>query len=98
LDYINSDEAETVIKSFYDKIKSYNSPVSFDEVGKITKEIQNESGVKGKALYHPLRVALTGKDSGIEFHDLIPIIENGSKLNIEPKIMNMKDRLKKLGF
>jgi len=93
--FINSDEPKTVIMSFYEKINKLDSPISFEEVGRITKEIQNETGVKGKSLYHPLRIVLTGKDSGIEFHDLIPIIEIGSTLSIEPKIMNMKNRLEK---
>lgn len=98
LKFTNSEDAKKVIKTFYEKIKCLDSPVSFDEVGKITKEIQNELNVKGKALYHPIRVALTGEDSGIELHDLIPIIEIGSTLNIEPKILNMKKRLKRLEF
>jgi glutamyl/glutaminyl-tRNA synthetase len=96
--FVHSTEAKEVIISFYNEIKELSSPISFDEVGKITKKIQTELEVKGKALYHPIRVAITGQDQGIELHDLIPIIENGSVLNISPKILNMKNRIEQLNL
>ncbi len=98
LKFVNEKEAKDVILSFYNEIKGLQSPIPFDVVGKITKKIQNELGVKGKALYHPIRVALTGQDKGIELHDLIPTIEEGSELNIKPRILNMKERIEKLGL
>jgi len=98
MEFVHSTEAKEVIISFYNEIKELFSPVSFDEVGKITKKIQTELEVKGKALYHPIRVALTGQDQGIELHDLIPIIENGSVLNINPNVLNMKDRIEQLNL
>jgi glutamyl-tRNA synthetase len=32
------------------------------------------TGCKGKALYHPLRLALTGRDHGPEMRNLLPLI------------------------
>ncbi len=91
--FLASEEAKKVVLSFYNEIKELASPIPFDVVGKITKKIQTELGIKGKALYHPIRVALTGQDKGIELHDLIPIIENGSCLNVTPKVLSMKERI-----
>ncbi len=96
--YLETDDVKAVIQMFFDRISQLDSPIGFDQVGKITKEIQSSLGVKGKALYHPIRVALTGMDRGIELHDLIPIIETGSQLSIKPKIMNMVDRIRSLGI
>jgi glutamyl-tRNA synthetase len=36
--------------------------------------LKEASGRKGKALFHPLRLALTGRDSGPDMHALLPLI------------------------
>ena len=42
--------------------------------GTWTKAIKNETGAKGRALFHPLRLALTGRDTGPEMKFLLPLI------------------------
>lgn len=42
--------------------------------------VRDRCGVKGKALFHPIRVALTGQDSGPELDLAIPAIELGARL------------------
>jgi glutamyl-tRNA synthetase/nondiscriminating glutamyl-tRNA synthetase len=49
---------------------------------------------KGKNLYHPIRAALTGRDSGPDLEALIAIYETGSLLNLPRKVMSCKERLK----
>ena len=39
-----------------------------------TEAVKQATGVKGRALYHPLRLALTGLDRGPELKDLLPLI------------------------
>jgi glutamyl-tRNA synthetase len=39
-----------------------------------TKRIAEASGRKGRALFHPLRLALTGRGDGPAMHDLLPLI------------------------
>jgi glutamyl-tRNA synthetase len=39
-----------------------------------TQKIKETTGLKGKALFHPLRLALTGQDSGPELAKLLPLI------------------------
>ena len=36
--------------------------------------VKQETGRKGKALFHPLRLALTGRDQGPELAALLPLI------------------------
>ena len=51
------------------------------------------TGIKGAALYHPIRIALTGSHSGPDFDKLIPIIEEGSTLGIGvPSIQQRVER------
>jgi len=45
-----------------------------DPWGALTAALKNATGRKGKALFHPLRVALTGRDSGPDMHALLPLI------------------------
>lgn len=89
-----SGESRKVIAVMSEEVAGLPSPVDFSMVAEITKKIQQQEGIKGKALYHPLRLALTGKESGIELKDFIPIIETGSTLAITPAIHNMAARLK----
>jgi glutamyl-tRNA synthetase len=42
--------------------------------GEWTKALKAETGRKGKDLYHPLRLALTGRESGPELAALLPLI------------------------
>ena len=39
-----------------------------------TQQISAKTGAKGKALFHPLRLALTGRDKGPEMAPLLPLI------------------------
>ncbi len=89
----DNERAYTVISRVYEAIAQMKSPVAFQEIVTITKTIQKETGIKGKELYHPIRLALTGKESGIELSDFIPIIEEGSILPLTPAVQNMKSRL-----
>ncbi len=83
-----------VISIFFKEISVLDSPIEFSKIAEILKKIQTQTKIKGKELYHPLRIALTGKESGIELKEYIPIIERGSVLNIEPCVKNMKYRLR----
>ena len=42
------------------------------------KRISVDTGAKGRDLFHPLRVAITGRESGPELARMIPIIEEGA--------------------
>jgi glutamyl-tRNA synthetase len=51
-------------------------PEPWDEAtwGAWTKAVSGATGAKGRDLYHPLRLALTGKDHGPELKKLLPLI------------------------
>ena len=56
-------------------------------------EIKAETGAKGKELFHPVRIALTGAHSGPEFDKLIPVIEEGSQLELPLHILSVRERI-----
>ena len=45
-----------------------------DPWGALTQALKQATGRKGKALFLPLRLALTGRDSGPDMHALLPLI------------------------
>ncbi len=45
-----------------------------DPWGALTAALKDATGRKGRALFHPLRLALTGRDSGPDMHALLPLI------------------------
>jgi glutamyl-tRNA synthetase len=47
---------------------------SEDPWGTLTAALKDSTGRKGKALFHPLRLALTGRESGPDMHSLLPLI------------------------
>ena len=59
----------------------------------IMNEVKAKTGAKGKDLFHPVRIALTGSHSGPEFDKLIPIIEEGSRLDLPQQVLSVRERL-----
>jgi nondiscriminating glutamyl-tRNA synthetase len=69
------------------------SAITAERFKAIMNEVKAKTGAKGKELFHPVRIALTGSHSGPEFDKLIPIIEEGSQLALPKHVMNIKERL-----
>jgi len=58
----------------------------------LVNEIKNETKIKGKNLYHPLRICVSSSMSGPDLDQLVPTIEIGSKLNLPVKIESTSQR------
>lgn len=63
------------------------------EWSSIVQSVKAASGQKGRKLFHPIRVALTGKDSGPELDKLVPIFEGGSQLQLPHRIKDCRTRV-----
>jgi glutamyl-tRNA synthetase len=64
-------------------------PEPWDEAtwGTLTKAVSAATGAKGRALFHPLRLALTGRGDGPELKKLLPLIGRARALaRLEGKI------------
>jgi nondiscriminating glutamyl-tRNA synthetase len=59
----------------------------------LVNEVKAETGAKGKELFHPIRIIITGSHSGPEFDRLIPILEEGSRLNLPSKVLSVYERV-----
>jgi glutamyl-tRNA synthetase/nondiscriminating glutamyl-tRNA synthetase len=84
--------ARAVLNALIPKVLA-QSELSYERFHALAKEVQNETGQKGKNLFHPIRVALTGAVSGPELEKLIPIFEAGAKLPLARHVKSVAERL-----
>jgi nondiscriminating glutamyl-tRNA synthetase len=64
-----------------------------EQFKKIVNEVKAEAGAKGKELFHPIRIVVTGSHSGPEFDKLIPILEVGSRLTLPKHVLGLRERV-----
>jgi glutamyl-tRNA synthetase/nondiscriminating glutamyl-tRNA synthetase len=82
-----------VLKAFIPKALPERE-LTYERFRDLAKSVQKETGKKGKDLFHPLRVALTGAVSGPELEKLIPIFEEGAKLPLARHVKSVAERLR----
>jgi glutamyl-tRNA synthetase/nondiscriminating glutamyl-tRNA synthetase len=63
----------------------------------LVNEVKAETGAKGKELFHPIRIVITGSHSGPEFDKLIPILEDGSRLKLPKHVLSVRERVEDFG-
>ncbi len=68
--------------------------VTPDAYREILVRVKETTRQKGKALFHPIRAALTGRGSGPELERLVPLYEEGSRLALPRKVMSCRERLR----
>jgi glutamyl-tRNA synthetase len=49
----------------------------------LAARVREKTGQKGKALFHPIRLALTGEQEGLELDLAVPAIEQGARLRTD---------------
>jgi glutamyl-tRNA synthetase/nondiscriminating glutamyl-tRNA synthetase len=59
----------------------------------LMNEVKTQAAVKGKDLFHPVRILLTGAHSGPEFDKLIPLLEEGSRLDLPTHVLSVRERV-----
>ncbi|HEY1800161.1 MAG TPA: glutamate--tRNA ligase [Terriglobales bacterium] len=68
-----------------------------EQFNKIVSEVKAETGVKGKELFHPIRIVIMGSHSGPAFDKLVPILEEGSHLDMPTHVLNVRERVEAFG-
>jgi nondiscriminating glutamyl-tRNA synthetase len=85
--------ARIVLGEIAARVSAHGSTVTPEDFKTWVNEIKAATGVKGKDLFHPIRIALTGHHSGPDFDRIIPIIEGGAALGLA--IPTVHDRLQR---
>ncbi len=74
-----SDPGRRVIIAFAQEL-SARPRLTRETFRDVAQQVRQRTGQKGRALFHPIRLALTGADSGPELDLLVPAIEAGAEL------------------
>ena len=82
-----------VLSAFFELALVEVSGMTPERFKAIMNDVKAKSGAKGKDLFHPVRVVLTGSHSGPEFDKLIPLLEEGSKLALPRHVMSVAERM-----
>jgi hypothetical protein len=56
----------------------------------VAARARDRAGLKGRALFHPIRVALTGAESGPELDLAVPAIDRGAALGAAAGLVPVK--------
>jgi glutamyl-tRNA synthetase len=72
--------AEPVIAALADELSAAGPLGDRDAFRALAARVRDRTGQKGKALFHPIRLALTGEREGLELDLAVPAIEAGASL------------------
>lgn len=79
---ISEESALTVINAIEEKIKAMDpSEVIAENIKPLIKSIQKETGIKGRKLFMPIRIAVSGQMHGPELGDVIEVLGKDKVLN-----------------
>lgn len=72
---VSEETAMIVISSMKEKLKTLeSSQVSAENIKPLIKSIQKETGIKGRKLFMPIRIAVSGQMHGPELGDVIEVL------------------------
>lgn len=86
-------EAQHVAREFARRVEE-QEVLTIEAYKDIVGQVKSSTKQKGKNLFHPIRAALTGRGSGPELERLIPIYEEGSRLDLPRRVMSCRERLR----
>ena len=86
------EKARAVMESFARRVTQEAGPLTAERFKVLINEVKTETGAKGKELFHPIRIIVTGSHSGPEFDKLVPILEEGSRLNLPQHVKSVRER------
>ncbi|WP_251106418.1 glutamate--tRNA ligase [Alloacidobacterium dinghuense] len=90
---LQTEIAQKVLAAFAARVSQHEGALTPEQFKNWMNEIKTETGAKGKDLFHPVRIVLTGAHSGPEFDKLIPIFEEGSSLALATHIPSVRERV-----
>jgi nondiscriminating glutamyl-tRNA synthetase len=86
--------AAEVIRTFAQLLPK-TPPLSPEDYRQAAAETGRRTGAKGRALYHPLRLALTGRASGPELVRIVPLIEEAAGLGLPRAVTDCRERCRR---
>lgn len=75
---VSGEDSVKLVRSLADDLRANGVPLDADGYHALTDRLKTASGLKGKALFMPLRIALTGLDHGPELVRAVPLLEKAA--------------------
>jgi nondiscriminating glutamyl-tRNA synthetase len=91
---LSTDAARAVVDAFVDELE-HAPPLDRERFREIAARVRARTGQKGKALFHPIRIVLTGRSDGPELDLAVPAIDRGAELPPTagiPKVAGTRER------
>jgi glutamyl-tRNA synthetase/nondiscriminating glutamyl-tRNA synthetase len=87
-------DAHTVIAALADQLAKAGPLTDKETFRAAAARVREKTGAKGKALFHPIRLALTGEQEGLELDLAVPLIDAGASLGSGdiPAVFSAADR------
>ncbi|HZD75577.1 MAG TPA: glutamate--tRNA ligase [Acidobacteriaceae bacterium] len=82
---LESEMGQRVVGAFAARAMAEPGPITAERFKALMNEVKAETGAKGKELFHPVRILLTGVHSGPEFDKIVPLMEEGAALRLGVK-------------
>ncbi|HKC56414.1 MAG TPA: glutamate--tRNA ligase family protein, partial [Vicinamibacterales bacterium] len=73
-------DARAVIAALADELATAGPLTDKETFRALAGRVRERTGARGKALFHPIRLALTGEQEGLELDIAVPLIEQGAAI------------------
>jgi len=87
-DEMQTDGARAVVKALAEELAA-RPRLTRESFRAVANQVKARTGLKAKALFHPIRVALTGRSDGPELDLAVPAIDRGAELPASAGIPSM---------
>lgn len=74
--------AHVVLTELANRVREHVGPMTDSDFSAWMNEVKTVTGTNGKDLYQPVRIALTGTQSGPDLDKIVLILEKGADLNL----------------
>ena len=93
LEYSRADVDRDFATKLADDLRTNGAPRDADSYKALIERLKASTGLKGKTLFMPLRLALTGSDHGPELVRVIPLLEHASES--DPRVLSPLQRVER---
>ena len=69
-----------------------SEPITAQRFSALAAEVRRATGAKGRDLFHPIRIGLTGRGTGPELVRIVPVIDAGSRLALPKPVVSCAGR------
>lgn len=84
-----AESARPVVEALAAELATSGPLVDREAFRAMAARVREKTGAKGKALFHPIRLALTGEAEGLELDVAAPAIDRGAGLQVGPATLRI---------